>query len=159
MFSHLFQYNLIELIQKGVDMAPIFRSNVFLHEFDYTEWPSTSEITDTVLAPYNNSAFKLRFEYKNIYKDLASTENAKYNADFADNQVIDNVYFKIKYQVNLLPAMSTDEGSLMEAIAGSDELDIFNTEAVQILVDFKWQQFALRTHSIGAISHVCYMCF
>ena len=55
--------------------------------------------------------------------------------------------------------MSTDEGGLMAAIQESNELEIFNTDAVQMLINFKWQQFAGRTHKIGALSHICYLFF
>ena len=61
MYSHLFEYNLVELVQKGVDMTTLFESNVFNHTFDYDEWPATNADTNKMLAPYNQSIFNVRY--------------------------------------------------------------------------------------------------
>lgn len=48
----------------------------------------------------------------------------------------------IVYNINLLTSLSDEDGTIMEAIANSDELEIFTTEAVQDLIDYKWQAYA-----------------
>jgi len=62
-YSHLFENNLVDLINKGVKMTDLFNSNVFNHTFDYDEWPATNADTRKIIVPYNKSIFKLRYEY------------------------------------------------------------------------------------------------
>ena len=62
-YAHLFEKNLVDLIEKGVEMTNLFKSAIFNYTFDYDEWPTTSSDTTTMLEPYNKSMFKLRFEY------------------------------------------------------------------------------------------------
>ena len=44
-YGHLFNHNVIDLINKGVKMKELFKSNIFNHTFDYDEWPSTNSNT------------------------------------------------------------------------------------------------------------------
>lgn len=67
-FSHLFENNLVDLINKGVEMTPLFESNVFTYNFDFDEWPATNTDTNKILAPFNKSIFKLRYEYPQVYR-------------------------------------------------------------------------------------------
>jgi len=62
-YAHLFEKNLVELMEKGVDMTKLFNSNVCNYDFDFDEWPTTSSDTTKILAPYNGSMFKLRDKY------------------------------------------------------------------------------------------------
>ena len=73
-YAHLFQHNIVDLLNKGVQMTPLFKSKIFSHTFDYDEWPGTHQNTDKMLAPYNNSVFKLRYEYPAVYKRLHRQE-------------------------------------------------------------------------------------
>ena len=38
--------------------------------------------------------------------------------------------FKIQYQLNILPSMSEEDGQLMEALANSEELEMFQSDLV-----------------------------
>jgi hypothetical protein len=38
--------------------------------------------------------------------------------------------------------MSQDSGSLIDAIANSNELEIFKTKVVRDVIDYKWNRFA-----------------
>lgn len=67
-YAHLFEYNLIDLVQKEVTMTKLFNSKVFNYTFDFDEWPATNPDTGKILAPYNRSIFKLRYEYPNVFK-------------------------------------------------------------------------------------------
>ena len=69
-YAHLFEKNLIDLIEKGVNMSALFDSQIFNYQFDFDEWPTTSSNTDLIMRPYNKSMFKLRFEYSELYNDL-----------------------------------------------------------------------------------------
>jgi hypothetical protein len=78
-FSHLFENNLVDLINKGVEMTPLFESNVLTYNFDFDEWPATNQDTSKNLAPFNKSIFKLRYEYGSVFRKqfLADEENSQ----------------------------------------------------------------------------------
>jgi len=44
--------------------------------------------------------------------------------------------------------------TLMGAIAGSEEISIFETEVVKDAVDFKWETFAMASHRVNAVMHI-----
>lgn len=69
-YSHLFKNNLVDLINKGVDMETLFNSNVLAFEFDFDEWPATNANTKKMLVPFNNSIFSLRMQYQTIFQDI-----------------------------------------------------------------------------------------
>lgn len=69
-YGHLFNYNVIELVNKGVKMTPLFKSKIFNHTFDYDEWPSTNNNTKKSLSPFNESMFKLRHHYKDVFPKI-----------------------------------------------------------------------------------------
>ena len=68
-FAHLFQTNLIELIQKEVHITPLLNSDVLNYTFDYDEWPGNSSDTTKLQAPYNGSIFKMRYKYPQVFKN------------------------------------------------------------------------------------------
>ena len=70
----------------------------------------------------------------------------------------DQRVYKIKYSLNVLPSMNDlcDE-DLMEAIIRSEEDNIFTSEAVVDMIEFKWQKYAFRRHMIGAFFHMIYL--
>lgn len=76
-FAHLFQYNVVELLNKGVAMTRLFRSRIFNHTFDYDEWPSTNHNTNKILAPYNESMFALRHHYAKVFPRVAKADAKK----------------------------------------------------------------------------------
>lgn len=56
-----------------------------------------------------------------------------------------------------MTSMSQDDGSLMEAIANSDELEIYQTQLVKDVIDYKWITFAKNQQLLGALIHTCYV--
>lgn len=44
----------------------------------------------------------------------------------------------------------------MDAIAGSDEIEIFETECVKDLIDYKWDAFANSTQRWGVYTNILY---
>uniref|UniRef100_A0A7S3ILI3 Ion transport domain-containing protein n=1 Tax=Strombidium inclinatum TaxID=197538 RepID=A0A7S3ILI3_9SPIT len=157
-FSHLFEFNLVDLLNKGVTMAPLFNSSIFNHTFDFDEWPATNSNTKKVLAPFNKSMFKLRFEYPDIYRNIYLKDHAREQKALAGKLDLSmQKVFKIKYQLNILTSMSENDGSITEAISSSEELEIFKTDVVKDMLDYKWQAFAQRQHRIGAFIHTIYV--
>jgi hypothetical protein len=62
-YAHLFENNLVELIQKEVNVTPLLNSDVLNYTFDYDEWPGSSPDLEKLQAPYNGSVFKMRYMY------------------------------------------------------------------------------------------------
>lgn len=69
-FSNLFHHNLVEMMNKGVHMANLFNSDILVRKFDYDTWPSVSDNHDKIIAPYNQSVFKLRFHFGTVFSKL-----------------------------------------------------------------------------------------
>jgi len=154
-FSHLFEHNLVDLINKGVTCTELFNSDIFTYNYDYDEWPATSANTQKMSMPYNKSIFKMRYEYPNVFKNLHKEERKK-KLSKVGNKMEEKVY-KICYHANLITSMAEDEGTIMEAIAGSEELDIYKTRLVMDIIDYKWDTFGFATHRIGALMHFTYI--
>lgn len=53
--------------------------------------------------------------------------------------------------------MSQADGSLMDAIANSNELAIYETDSVRDMIDYKWKTFAKRMHLFGGFVHLVYV--
>jgi hypothetical protein len=177
-FANLFMNNFVDLLNKGVEMKDLLASKIFNFEFDFDNWPATSNNTKSFLRPYNGSIFNLRHEYQNIFPDLVKEEKQKEKkrnlikamkgrrgsvfdvaADVGNAimKVEEDRQFKIRYQCNLLPSMSEKEGLIITAIANSDELGIFFTDAVKDLITYKWHKFAAATHWVGWLFHMLYI--
>jgi hypothetical protein len=69
-YSHLFEYNLVDLLQKGITLTGLFNSDVFKWNFDFDEWPATNADTKKYLSPYNSSMFKIRYQYPKVFKSI-----------------------------------------------------------------------------------------
>lgn len=52
--------------------------------------------------------------------------------------------------------MSTEDGDIVTAIAESEEVDLFYTDCVMDMIDFKWERFASKIMYIGMIIHIVY---
>ena len=90
--------------------------------------------------------FKLRFEYPNIFRYiwLQDVEKEKQQIYYGDK-----VYereCKIIYELNILLSVSEENGKLIEALANSDELGVFETDVVRDIIDYKWRSFAKAVH-------------
>ena len=56
-----------------------------------------------------------------------------------------------------MPSVSEETGTLMEALANTDELSIFEIEAIQDIIDYKWETFAANVHTRGFYIHLTYV--
>ena len=62
--------------------------------------------------------------------------------------------------MNLLTKMTeTEENglSLMQVLANSEEVEIFNTDLVKDVIDYKWYTYAIKIHALAAIVHASYV--
>ena len=53
----------------GVNVTDLLNSNIFSLTFDYDEWPSTHNDDQPYLRPYNESIFRLRKDYRNVFPE------------------------------------------------------------------------------------------
>lgn len=139
-------------------MKDLFESNVFNHTFDFDEWPATNSNTEKLMNPYNRSMFAMRFEYPAIFPNIWKADEKKQQLEMAGkfDTNKENV-FKIKYNLNILPSVSEQQATLMQAISDSEELSIFTTPLIQDLIDYKWDRFAFQQHLMGAVIHIIYV--
>ena len=70
--------------------------------------------------------------------------------------IIDKQY-KIKYCVNFLPACTKQDQSIIQAISKSEELEIFESDIVKELIEFKWNSFAYEQHKRNLYMHLLYV--
>jgi hypothetical protein len=47
----------------------------------------------------------------------------------------------------------------MEILSNSQEYDIFNTDAIQNLIKFKWRNVGRNHHAFGALMHLLYLLY
>lgn len=64
---------------------------------------------------------------------------------------------KIKYSLNLLTSTRNDEYSLMDLLANTDQIEVFDTLPVQDLIEFKWRAYSQHFHFVFAIIHMIYL--
>ena len=71
-FSHLFEHNLVDLLQKEVKVEGLFNSKILSYslDFDANDWPATHVNKESMKGPYNGSIFSLRYMYPNVFNDL-----------------------------------------------------------------------------------------
>jgi hypothetical protein len=136
-YAHLFEFNLVDLLRKEVQMTRLFNSSVFNYTFDFDEWPATNPDTSKILAPYNKSIFKIRYEYPEVYNRQFMADEKVEEMEEKGQKSTAKV-FKIQYQCNLLTSVSEEDGDLMSAIADSNELSIFETDLIRDMIDYKW---------------------
>lgn len=69
-FSFLFENVIIELMNKGIELTPLFESDIFCHEFEFENWPAIHTDNRDYIMPYNGSKFQLNSEYKEVFEFL-----------------------------------------------------------------------------------------
>ena len=65
--SFLFLKNMPDMIEKGVSIIDLLKSQIFSEQFDYDEWPGTHWNDECAMKPYTGSIFRLRNEYNKIF--------------------------------------------------------------------------------------------
>lgn len=107
-YAHLFEYNLVELLQKQVALTALFSSKVLTHTFDFDEWPATHPNRDSMKGAYNYSIFALRYQYGNVFNELYQKDTQREAENFRSGQR--QKEFKIKYHCNTITSMSEKNG-------------------------------------------------
>ena len=148
--SYLFNKNLPDLIDVGIPVTNLFKSQIFQFNLDLDEWPQTHDNEDECIRYFNESIFQIRQHYRKVFPE----------DDFAPLDIEDMTnkkIYKIKYKVNLLPVIGAyfykhdnpytkekvrevrnDDINFLGTCTESDELELFSAESIQELIEFKW---------------------
>jgi hypothetical protein len=148
-YANLFYNNLVKLLQKGVELKPLFDSEVFYLPIKYQEWPSAQPNSDDLrcFKSYDESIFDLRHAYGKVFGE---------DKEYSDDDMKKHV--KIKYSLNILTSMLESENhTLMSALSQSGKGELFDTELVQKTIEFKWRKFASKIHFLGTTLHFLYL--
>lgn len=128
----MFTRNFTKLQSKGISVAELLGSEVFIYKFDYELWPQNHTDDEDYIRPYNGSIFDLRNAYSKIFYE----ERFKDIRDDEDSSKV----FKVNYAINLLPQLGTHnqicpdtgkveliipEQDLMSLFTETEELDVF----------------------------------
>lgn len=163
----------------------MFDSGIFFQTFEFDEWPGTHTIPEKFIRPYTGSLFNLREGYRDVFpekqfapvNDAASVRDSMKGSNPlpADTKIVDSSkIFKIKYSINLLPSLemyvnkNTDpkvkgkeytnkDTHMMRILSEQSQLDLFDTHPVLELIEFKWNKFARKHHSVGWYMHLLYI--
>ena len=73
-YQDLFISNFVEMAKKGVTMTKLVKSKIFNYTFDFDQWPGTNANTERLLVPYNDSIFKIRHHYQNLFPELHAAD-------------------------------------------------------------------------------------
>lgn len=123
-------------------------SELFNYHFDFDDWDNKHADSTTIQAPFNGNPLQLRDEYRNVFKgkldyDLKSTTTKPH---------------QIRYRLSMLPYVGPKDDELIESLIGSEtEIEVFETQAVQDLIDYRWNLFAKRQHVFGFSLHMLYV--
>ena len=175
-FCYLFEENFVSLIEKGINVIDLLKSDIFFHRLDYMEWPSIHSDKCHAIRPYNGSMFKLRNNYHNIFPDFNDQSTAESEHLEPDSQsfgvstlkrkithihhhFVEKKIFKIKYNLSIIPSVSEKRVSLMDVLEDTSDLQIFDALAVEDLLEFKWNKYAKYVHFFGFGCHIIYMFF
>lgn len=61
---------MVDLLDKGANLTGLFNSKIFNVVFDYDEWPATNTNTQSMIMPYNETMFNMRFQYPIVFKEI-----------------------------------------------------------------------------------------
>ena len=127
----------------GIRVTRLLESNVFIYQFDFQEWPAVHQNENCIIMPYNGTIFTLRKFYNELFGTISKeTEDQK--------------MFRIIYKLNILPSIA-NRSNLVEVCGDTEELEIFDTQSMMDLLGFKWKAYSRFIHSIGFVSHICYL--
>lgn len=80
-YSYLFEDNLVDLLQKGINVSGLLNSDIFFHRFDFESWPAIHHCDLSISTHYNNSIFELRHNYAEVFKDYPELLNEGVQGD------------------------------------------------------------------------------
>ena len=136
------------MLEKGIQVANLLRSNIFSTQIDLDGWPSTHTDETTLYRSYNQSFFDLRYKYHSLFPDLEQHHLNNGNEEESNPgkpKKKKKKLHKISYTVNFLPFIGehiqidkngneivhNEDMSVMQMCIDSEELDIFEVHCFQ----------------------------
>lgn len=95
----------------------------------------------------------MRYEYPNVFPK--HYEHEQLEKEQGDTGKLKQL--KINYQVNMLTSVNEANGTLMEALSYTDEMEIFALDSIIDLLEYKWGCFAKTFHKKNYYVHVLYI--
>jgi hypothetical protein len=68
-FNFLFTDTFVRLLEKGIDVKDLCNSDIFCHVFEVDDWPIVHTDNTYLIRPYNDSIFKLRGKYQDVFNE------------------------------------------------------------------------------------------
>jgi hypothetical protein len=99
----LFLKNLPVLVEKGIEVNNLLKSDIFRFDFDFDEWPGTHPNDSDQSRPYNESIFNIRQHYSTVFPEPEFEEATNEDGSMKDPSIDSSKIYKIKYSINLLP--------------------------------------------------------
>ena len=141
------------LLDGGINLSQVF-NNIFSFRLEFNEWPGAHSIEEDIIMPYNDSPCDLRYKYGEVFAELEERVRKAEAAAGAETKQANN---KVKYTLNLLPSVLRDDATgktFFEALQdyGAQDLEIFDSEVVQQLIQFKWIAYGAMVHNTAAFA-------
>lgn len=178
-YSFLFEDNLVDLLQKGINISGLLNSDIFFHRFDFESWPAVHHCDRSISTHYNDSIFNLRHSYEEVFKDYAELLSESSQGDDQRSpsssmsssskllpplgrardgkpELEQEKVYKIQYSLNILPSIRTQQSTIMHQCGQTEELELFECDAMKDLIEFKWTSYARAIHYIGFSMHMMY---
>lgn len=185
--SFLFEKNLpVIFALDGIQVGKLLSSRVFKMEIKCDEWPQIHTNDKSYLRPYNGSLFTVHENYKTCFPEKEFeklNDDGALNSSSNDSSALASLMnmmsfskvdkskiFKIKYDLNLIPQIGSyirvrggvneyinENTSIMKLCTESNEFEIFNSPTINDYIQFKWQTFGKRFHSVGSAAHLMYV--
>jgi hypothetical protein len=123
--SFLFEKNFADMLEKGLNVKDILKSNVFVWEFDLDEWPTTHLYDEECIRAYNHNMFHIRQHYRKVFPesdfDIVDFENQSEKIDTSK-------VYKIKYAINMLPKLGFYIQRNMDSYSKKETLEKVNED-------------------------------
>jgi hypothetical protein len=158
--SYLFKKNLPSIMDMGVEVQYLFDCKVFSFDFDYDEWPSTHTNEEMYMRPYNYSIYSIRQHYKTVFPE-EELDPVEENSDISSEKI-----FKIRYSINLLSMVGqhvvfrkgqkeimNNQISFLDMCTDTSELDMFSSQGLKDIIEFKWSTYGFKFHLMGSLIH------
>jgi hypothetical protein len=153
-------------MEKGIEINKLIcdESMIFKIPFDFDDWPGIHTDEETLIRPYNDSYYNVKFHYKSCFPEE--------EYDSIDGKDIgDSAVYKIKYSINMLPSIAeyiveqedgtyeceNEDVSLVSLFQETEEVCIFEASCIKEVIEYKWTVYGRRFHAFGFLMHIVYV--
>eukprot|EP00347_Sterkiella_histriomuscorum_P003632 403363541 len=130
-FNHLVDKNLLTLIEKQINLAEYFESNLPLIKINHKNFPDLHHDDEEIIVGVPNILHPKQVldRYYSIFSEVE--QNHDHNED--QQHPIDY------YLVNLPETLTQEPQMLMQVLSKTDSIELFEYLTIQTIINFKWQ--------------------